>query len=116
MTVDGWAVTIGTARRGLHGRCRAAHPGRSSIVVPSVTPHQSTASVPMTVIAVYRFVALRFYCAHYRVNNVRIGGSNDRHSTDCCRSLTAGAARHFAICLLAFRTHLSFHNIFIVRL
>jgi len=40
--VDGWAVTFGTARRGL-GRLQP-HP----VTVPNVTAHSSTASVPIT--------------------------------------------------------------------
>ena len=35
LAVDGWAVTFGTARRGLSG-----------LAVPNVTAHPSTASVP----------------------------------------------------------------------
>jgi len=39
LAVDGWAVTFGTARRGL---------GRAGplLAVPNVTAHPSTASVP----------------------------------------------------------------------
>jgi len=40
VAVDGWAVTFGTARRG----------PRPLIVVPNVTAHPSTASVPITVL------------------------------------------------------------------
>ena len=36
LTVDGWTFTFGTARRGLGGL----------LVVPNVTAHPSTASVP----------------------------------------------------------------------
>ena len=39
LAVDGWAVTFGTARRGLGG-----------LAVPDVTAHPSTASVPITVL------------------------------------------------------------------
>jgi len=39
LTVDGWAVTCGTARRG----CR---PPRYLLAVPNVTAYPSTASVP----------------------------------------------------------------------
>jgi len=42
LAVDGWAVTFGTARRGLGGA--AAH--QSLLAVPNVTAHPSTASVP----------------------------------------------------------------------
>jgi len=42
LAVDRWAVTFGTARRGLGGA--AARPGPSSLAVPNVT-----ASVPVTV-------------------------------------------------------------------
>jgi len=47
LDVDEWAVTFGTARRGL-GEA-AAHPRPSSIAVPNVTAHSSTSSVPITV-------------------------------------------------------------------
>ena len=43
LTVDGWAVTFGTARRGLDGL-------RPLLAVPNVTAHPSTASVPITVL------------------------------------------------------------------
>jgi len=42
LAVDGWAVTFGTARRGLGG---AATP-RPLLAVPNVTANPSTASVP----------------------------------------------------------------------
>ena len=42
LTVDGWVVTFGTARRGLGG---AVAP-RPLFAVPNVTAHPSTASVP----------------------------------------------------------------------
>jgi len=38
----GWAVTLGTARRGLGGS--------PLLAVPSITAHPSTASVPITVL------------------------------------------------------------------
>ena len=38
LAVDGWAVTFGTARRGL--------PASRLLAVPNVTAHPSTASVP----------------------------------------------------------------------
>ena len=41
LAVDGWAVTFGTAMKGLGGA--AASPG---LAVPNVTAHPSTASVP----------------------------------------------------------------------
>ena len=43
LAVDGWAVTFGTARRGLGG-LRA--PPRPLLVAPNVTAHPSTTSVP----------------------------------------------------------------------
>jgi len=43
LAVDGWAVTFGTARRGL-GTLRPL------LAVPNVTAHPSTASVPITVL------------------------------------------------------------------
>jgi len=44
LAVDGWAVTFGAARRGLHGRAKA--PPSPLLAVPNVTAHPSTASVP----------------------------------------------------------------------
>ena len=44
LAVDGWDVTFGTARRGLHGR--AGTPLSPLLAVPNVTAHTSTASVP----------------------------------------------------------------------
>ena len=41
MAVDGWAVTVGTAMRGLDRL-----PFQSPLAVPNVTAHPSTASVP----------------------------------------------------------------------
>jgi len=47
MAVDGWAVTCGTARRGLGGPQPAqAHPRCTKCI----TAHPSTASVPITVL------------------------------------------------------------------
>jgi len=51
LSVDGWAVTFGTARRGLGGLQLTLW------AVPNVTAHPSTASVP----------ALRFKCGHKRL-------------------------------------------------
>jgi len=48
LAVDGWAVTFGTARRGLGGRS----PPWPLLAVSNVTAHLSTASVPVTVVAV----------------------------------------------------------------
>jgi len=42
LAVDGWAVTFGTARRGLGGL-------RPLLAVPNVKAHPSTASVPITI-------------------------------------------------------------------
>ena len=44
LAVDGWAVTFGTARRGLGGLPSPL------LAVPIVTAHPSTASVPITVL------------------------------------------------------------------
>ena len=51
LAVDGWAVTFGTARRGLggyseEGTGRAEAPPSPLLAVPNVTAHPSTASVP----------------------------------------------------------------------
>ena len=43
LAVDGWAVTFGTARRGL---CGAAIPPSPLLAFPNVTAHPSTVSVP----------------------------------------------------------------------
>ena len=48
LAVDGWAVTFGTARRGLGGLAGA--PPSPLLAVPNVTAHPSTASVPITVL------------------------------------------------------------------
>jgi len=48
LAVDGWAVTFGTARRGL-GRA-AACPGPSSLYQMYQAAHPSTASVPITIL------------------------------------------------------------------
>jgi len=48
LTVDGWDVTFGTVRRGLGGV--PAHSGPSSLYVPNVTVHPSTASVSIMVL------------------------------------------------------------------
>jgi len=47
LAVDGWAVTFGTARKGLGG---APRPPRPLLAVPNVTVHPSTVSVPITVL------------------------------------------------------------------
>ena len=44
LAVDGWAVTFGTAKRGLTGRAGA--PPSPLLAVPNVTAHSSTANVP----------------------------------------------------------------------
>jgi len=46
VAVDGWAVTFGTARRGLGGWA----PPSPLIAVPNVTVQPSTATVPITVL------------------------------------------------------------------
>jgi len=48
LAVDGWAVTFGTARRGL-GEAPACMP-RPLLAVPNATVHPSTASVQITVL------------------------------------------------------------------
>ena len=53
LAVDGWAVTFGTARRGLGGT--AAHPGPSSLY-PMRTAHPSTASVPTYYYCMWHYV------------------------------------------------------------
>ena len=46
LIVDGWAVTFGTARKGLGGVASRPDPPRFLLVVPNVTAHPSAASVP----------------------------------------------------------------------
>ena len=45
LAVDGWVVTFGTVRRGLGG----LQPPRP-LIVPNVTAHPPTASVPITIL------------------------------------------------------------------
>jgi len=47
LAVDGWAVTFGTAMKGLGGR---RSPPSLLLAVPNLTAHPSTASVPITVL------------------------------------------------------------------
>jgi len=46
VAVDGWAVTFGSARRGLGGLRPRPVPSSLRLAVPNVTAHPSTASVP----------------------------------------------------------------------
>jgi len=48
LVIDGWAVTFGTARRGLGG-----------LAVPNVTAHPSTASVPTSYYLMWYYNYLR---------------------------------------------------------
>ena len=50
LAVDGWAVTIDTARRGLGG----LRP-RPLLAVPNVTAHPSTASVPTSYYSMWHY-------------------------------------------------------------
>ena len=47
LAVDGWAITFGTAKRGLDGAPARPDP---LLAVPNVKAHPSTASVPITVL------------------------------------------------------------------
>jgi len=47
LAVDGWAVTFGIASRGLGGASWG--PPSPILAVPNVTPHPSTASVPISI-------------------------------------------------------------------
>jgi len=49
LAVDGWAVTFGTARRGLGG------PPSPLLAVPNVTTHPSTASVPTSYCLMWQY-------------------------------------------------------------
>jgi len=67
LAVDGWAVTFGTARRGL-GRGRS--PPRPLLAVPNVTAHPSAASVPTSAsvalpMALYKYVYDYDYYSYY---------------------------------------------------
>jgi len=54
--VDGWAVTFGTARRGLGGRPgRAGAPPSPLLAVPNVTAHPSTPSVPTSYYSMWQY-------------------------------------------------------------
>jgi len=59
MAVDGWAVTFGTARRGLCGACS---PPRPLLAVTNVTAHASTASAPITVLLCKGPLLCAFMC------------------------------------------------------
>jgi len=50
LAVDEWAVTFGTAMRGLSTAVQGRSPPRPLLAVPNVTAHPSTASVPITVL------------------------------------------------------------------
>jgi len=52
LAVDGWAVTFGTARRGL------GSPPRPLLTVPNVTAHPSTASVPTSYYLMWHYNCL----------------------------------------------------------
>jgi len=52
LAVDGWAVTFGTARRGLGGVRPAL------FAVPNVTAHPSTASVPTSFYSMWHYNCL----------------------------------------------------------
>jgi len=56
LAVDGWAVTFGTARRGLGGA--AAPQARPLLAVPNVTAHPSTASVPTSYYSMWYYNCL----------------------------------------------------------
>jgi len=52
LAVDGWAVTFGTARRGL------ASPPRPLLAEPNITTHPSTASVPTSYYSMWHYNCL----------------------------------------------------------
>jgi len=52
LAVDGWAVTFGTARRGLGG---LGAPPSPLLTVPNVTVHPSTASVPTSYFSMWHY-------------------------------------------------------------
>jgi len=52
LAVDGWAVTFGTAKRGLG----AVAPPSSFLAVPNVTAHPSTASVPTSYYLMWHYM------------------------------------------------------------
>jgi len=55
LAVDGWAVTFGTARRGLGGAVARLGP---LLAVPNVTAHPSTASVPTSYYSMWHYNCL----------------------------------------------------------
>jgi len=52
LAVDGWAVTFGTARRGLGGFAQAL------LAVPNLIAHPSTASVPTSCYSMWHYICL----------------------------------------------------------
>jgi len=58
LAVDGWAVTFGTAMRGLAGA--TARPGHSSLY-QNVTAHPSTASVPTSYYSMWQYIYIYIY-------------------------------------------------------
>jgi len=56
LTVDGWAVTFGTARRGLGGL--GPRPCRPLLAIPNVTAHPSTVSVPTSYYLLWHYNCL----------------------------------------------------------
>jgi len=53
LAVDGWAVTFGTAMRGLGGLWRRSP--SSLLAVPNITTHPSTASLPTSYYSIIPF-------------------------------------------------------------
>ena len=56
LAVDWWAVALGTARRDLGGL--GPRPVPSSVAVPNVTAHPSTASVPTSYYSMWHYNCL----------------------------------------------------------
>ena len=79
LDVDGWAVTFGTARRGLGG----LRPRRPLRAVPNVTAHPSVASVPTSYYSMWRYNyfctvdgwAVRLYSNSFLVKSLRLAAA-----------------------------------------
>jgi len=56
VAIDGWAVTFGTARKGLGGL-----PPMPLLAVPNVTAHPSTASIPTSYYLMWHVVEFYLY-------------------------------------------------------
>jgi len=75
LAVDGWAVTFGTARRGLGG-LRA--PPSPLLAVPNVTAHPSTASVPTSYYSMWHYVLYTVFFHYDEINFITLASALER--------------------------------------